>query len=309
MTSNYVLKNELLYKILRCPKTLRIPTNDFQAYSHPEFRSHRWVYNKLQIAESQQIACGPIGVRPSPDVFPVIVKPIINLFGMGFHAYKFDTWDEYRRDSRGVLSLPGLFWSRFFHGRHLSIDLFLRDGRIIWTAAFRGQQCPEGNIGRFDHWMSLSGFRRQSIARSVRRWIRRHLKTYTGCLNLETIGDHIIECHLRMGDINQLPNARRIFRQIIRLYSGRCLSSLSSDVRVYLIPVFLSFDEYQRARPVSQEDLFRICNRWLIRTVQIDPGPSKVTYPTSGIRVFLLTCDNLHRGRRCRAEIRRNLLG
>ena len=32
-----------------------------------------------------------------------------------------------------------------------------------------------------------------------------YLKNYTGNINLETINQKIIEVHLRMGDIDQLP--------------------------------------------------------------------------------------------------------
>jgi hypothetical protein len=38
------------------------------------------------------------------------------------------------------------------------------------------------------------------VPRFVRKWVKRYLSTYTGVLNLEIIGQNIIECHLRLGE-------------------------------------------------------------------------------------------------------------
>src|SRR5678816_206136 len=62
-----------------CPNDVVIPTDDPLAYAL--YPRERWIYNKLAVAESQGLACGPHGVRP--EVFPVFSKPIFNLRGMG----------------------------------------------------------------------------------------------------------------------------------------------------------------------------------------------------------------------------------
>ena len=56
-----------------------IPLKDPDAYQlNPH---HNWVYNKLLIAEKQNLTCGPHG---TPAVgFPVFSKPIYNLRSMG----------------------------------------------------------------------------------------------------------------------------------------------------------------------------------------------------------------------------------
>ena len=59
--------------------TAQIPTEDSDAWQwNPR---HRWVYDKLQVALTQNLDAGPHGVLPVR--FPVFSKPIINLKGMG----------------------------------------------------------------------------------------------------------------------------------------------------------------------------------------------------------------------------------
>ena len=56
----------------------RIPTNDTIAWL--KYPDYQFVYNKLWIAQSQDLPCGPMNVYP--DKYPIIFKPIINLIGM-----------------------------------------------------------------------------------------------------------------------------------------------------------------------------------------------------------------------------------
>ena len=49
---------------------------------------YREVYNKLWLSYTQDIDCAPMGIYPNK--YPVIIKPIINLYGMsrGFRIIK-----------------------------------------------------------------------------------------------------------------------------------------------------------------------------------------------------------------------------
>ena len=58
-----------------CPDDVRVPTEDGDAWLW--FPRHRWVYNKLEVAASQGLTCGPHGL--DPPSFPVFSKPIYNL--------------------------------------------------------------------------------------------------------------------------------------------------------------------------------------------------------------------------------------
>ena len=310
MVQNYILKREILYDVLKCPKTVYIPTNDFEAWKRRENKPYLWIYNKLQIAQSQHLCCAPIGVKPLADNFPVIVKPIINLYGMGYHAYRFDNLDEYKRDVRKILSLPGMFWSPFFKGKHISVDVLLQNGKIKWYCAFQGHN-KYSTMGAFDYWESLPKYK---ISLYIRKWIKKHLSCYTGCINLELIGKYIIEGHLRMGDLNQFDifdgSNHTLMNYIIDLYSNNNSKPyLTYRIpKIYLVVLFLTFDEYARHKQLSTQNLNDICDRYDVTMVQRDPPPTKVTYPSSGIRMFCLTTDNLTKGLVAKSVIKKQLL-
>ena len=62
-----------------CPESVHIPTEDRDWWLW--FPNYRWIYNKLMIAESQGLECGPHGI--DPPSYPVFSKPMYNMRGMG----------------------------------------------------------------------------------------------------------------------------------------------------------------------------------------------------------------------------------
>ena len=67
------------FEHVACPADVNIPTEDSDAWLW--YPDHRWVYDKLAVAQSQGLEAAPHGVEPPR--FPVFSKPIINLKGMG----------------------------------------------------------------------------------------------------------------------------------------------------------------------------------------------------------------------------------
>jgi len=167
-----------------------IPTTDDVAWKHYSF--HRWVYNKLEIAETQGLSCGLVPTEPTE--FPVVVKPVFNLFGGSINASVCHNMDEYRK-----ITDPGLFWSPYHFGEHYSLDLILQDGQIKEMFTLRGEKLQ---FGAFDYWELVNDD--DDLLELVEPWVDEFMEGYTGCLNLEVIGDYIIEAQLRMGDIDRL---------------------------------------------------------------------------------------------------------
>ena len=64
---------------VQCPEDVMIPTDDLDCWNL--YPAHRWIYEKILVAQSQGLACGLHGVLP--DLYPVFSKPNINLKGMG----------------------------------------------------------------------------------------------------------------------------------------------------------------------------------------------------------------------------------
>ena len=164
-----------------------IPTEDCDAWTWNP--AHRWVYDKLAVALSQNLDAGPHGV--SPPHYPVFSKPIINLKGMGVGSLVLHSAADYERHYA-----PGHFWMTLLHGRHVSSDVVVVDGEPAWWRHVTGEPAGEGT---FDYW-TIHAEPDAGIERQCGEWVRKNLAGYTGMLNLETIGGTIIEAHLRFAD-------------------------------------------------------------------------------------------------------------
>lgn len=168
-----------------------IPTSDEIAWTtNPK---HNWVYNKLQVAISQNLPAGPTGTDPT--TYPVIIKPITNLHGGGVGAVLCHNEQQYQE----YKSLAGYFWSKYLFGTHYSTDLIVVNGEIMFDVSFIGEKLQ---LGLFDYW-KLAPTNKNTLHK-LQAWVTNNLATYTGCLNVETLDDYIIEAHLRMGDIDRL---------------------------------------------------------------------------------------------------------
>jgi hypothetical protein len=166
------------------------------------------VYNKLTIAESQDLPCGPHGL--DPPFFPVFSKPIYNMRGMGAGSRIFRSLQEYKH-----LQRPGHYWMPLLQGEHVSSDVAVVKGKPKWWRHAAGKAL-EG--GMFDYWTVLARpF--PKIETYCGDWLRRNLAGYTGMINFETIGEKIIEVHLRFAD--QWPDLYGAgwVESLVRLYA------------------------------------------------------------------------------------------
>jgi hypothetical protein len=164
-----------------------IPTEDSDAWQW--YPAERWVYDKLAVALSQGLHAGPHGTPPSR--FPVFSKPITNLRGMGIGSRVLASQADYERHYT-----PGHFWMTLLEGRHVSSDIAVVGGEPQWWRHVTGKPAGEGT---FDYWI-VHAEPEPGIEAYCGEWARRHLAGYTGMLNVETIGEKIIEAHLRFAD-------------------------------------------------------------------------------------------------------------
>ncbi len=91
---------------------------------------------------------------------------------------------------------PGHFWMTLLDGRHVSSDIAVVDGEPRWWRHVTGKPAGEGT---FDYWI-VHAEPDAGIEAHCGAWVRKNLAGYTGMLNLETIGEKIIEAHLRFAD-------------------------------------------------------------------------------------------------------------
>lgn len=289
------LKREIFSSINPNYTPNEIPTNDLNAWT--KFPRYNWVYNKMEIARTQRIPHGPIGSKPKLENFPIVCRPIINLYGMGIGAVKYTNAKKYLQGP-----LAGMFWETCLEGTHLSIDFLVLRGKPVWSCVFRGYKVPE-LIGQFDFWESLPCCR---PPKSVVEWILNFLPGYTGCLNLECIGTVIIEVHLRMGDLKFIDDDNHtLFKTIIDLYTTNEFT-LPKNFRIkkrYLVPVFVN--KFLPKKKLERSLLLDICSACKIECLESDPYTafSRKTMPEDGIRLYLLCCSDLSNGINTRNKI------
>jgi hypothetical protein len=164
-----------------------IGVNDAHAWRlNPEYRN---IYNKLFIAQAQGLIAAPCGVDPitmgltiNDNVF---LKPITNLAGMSLGAgiYSVNT----------LPNIPGSFWAEYLTGQQSSTDCLVLNGEVVWFA--HTLAANEKNKQRPVYWHI--GIDLPAVEPVIKHFVQQHLNAYTGICNLEIIGDHIIEVHLR----------------------------------------------------------------------------------------------------------------
>lgn len=175
------------FETAACPDDVSIPTDDPDCWLL--YPNHRWIYDKLRVAESQSLRCGPHGVTPT--AYPVFSKPTINLKGMGVGSRTLMAAGDYEAAYQ-----PGHMWMPLLAGDHVSTDCAVVDGRVAWSRHATG---VPWNDGMFKYW-TIHAESRPELDGYLARWVSRHMGGYTGMMNFETIGGTIIEAHLRFAD-------------------------------------------------------------------------------------------------------------
>lgn len=208
-----------------CPDDVVIPADDPDCWLlYPE---HRWIYDKLRIAETQGLACGPHGAAPAS--FPVFSKPIINLKGMGLGSRVIASASEMDHASQ-----PGHMWMPLLQGPHVSTDCAVVNGSIAWIRHATGIAWTDG---MFRQW-TIHADPDPSLEASLRHWVGTHMRGYDGMMNFETIGGKIIEAHLRFADQWCDLNGKGWIEAMVRLYADGVWDYDEQRRVGYSVPLF-----------------------------------------------------------------------
>ena len=281
------------FESVAVPPGLRIPTEDPDAWQWNP--AHRWVYNKLLVAESQGLECAPHGVRPPS--FPVFSKPIINLHGMAVGSRVLPDLATYEREETA-----GHFWMQLLEGEHVSTDTVVERGRTPWFRHCLGTPAVGGT---FDYWTIEAGAR-PVLEQYLAAWVARHLATYTGMLNAETIGGRIIETHLRVTD--QWPDLYESgwLDAVVGLYGEGRWRAPAAERRVgYSVALFGPHGREYRHPPAAL--LAEVRRMPHVSSVQItfheDRTATAHAMPPGGFRLAVVNCTDLAAGRAARARL------
>jgi hypothetical protein len=264
-----------------------VPFSDSDAW--PLFPEHNWIYDKLEVARSQGLRCGPHGVPP--PAYPVFSKPVTNIFGMGAGSRLLRSADEYERHCQ-----PGHMWMEHLTGDHISTDAAVVEGRAVWRRSAIGRPMAGGT---FDHWEILpDGV--TGVSRYVTSWIGEWLPGFTGIINLETIGGRIIEAHLRLSDQwVDIYGGADWGRAVLALYQGKDWSFAERDTRTgYSIALFAPHGQSYRHPPANL--VSSILTDAAISTVQItfweDYPSEQQPSPPGGFRLAVINAWDLAAG-------------
>jgi hypothetical protein len=282
-----------------CPQDLFIPTDDADAWLwNPE---HRWVYDRLAIAQMQEITSAPHGVMPT--AFPVFSKPIVNLQGMGVGIRFLKSREQYERRL-----VAGHFWMEVLFGVHVSSDVAVQQGRAVWWRHAIGTSGAD--VGTFSRW-SISAGSNAVIESRWGRWIAEHLNGYTGMVNLETIGGRLIETHLRLSA--QWPDlyGPGWVEAVVQLYaSGEWHYPKELRREGYSVPLFLPHANTYRHPSLSFLDMLR--NHPDISSIQLTFHEGSEQHlnpmPPGGFRAAVVNCYNVEAGVAARDMLRRMLI-
>ena len=200
--------------------------DDIQAYIR--YPNYNHIYDKLWLSKSQGMPSGPIGIYPRS--YPIIFKPIVNLYGMSRGFKRIDSIDDYE-----LYAKDGFFWQPFFKGDHITIDIVLNDRNVLFYSALKSIADIDGS---FKVHYTLKNW---TIPKWLSDWIDTHMVGYSGCMNIEIIGNVIIEAHLRLNGDFQLY-ALDFCKQLSALYESNFISAKPIRYQVpmiYLFPLFI----------------------------------------------------------------------
>ncbi len=161
-----------------------ISSGDTERILIDRYPNYFWIYDKYQL--SKRLGQYVVDLETQyPDRFPVLVKPKINLLGMGIGCHKAHSLEE-------IQNRKGFIAQEFYEGGHISTDMVLIAGKIVDRFSF---QCYVDEYGSFDYFESISDLDSTDGSFAVAEL----LGDYTGLLCVETIGGKVIEAHLRAG--------------------------------------------------------------------------------------------------------------
>lgn len=276
-----------------CPDHVRVPVDDIDCWDW--YPDRRTIYDKLNVAQSQGIACGTM--NDLPHTFPVFAKPRVNLKGMGRESRVLPDLASFR-----AAASPDLMWMELFTGPHVSTDCAVVDGNVRWTRHATGETWI---AGMFKFW-TIHANAMPHLDAMLHPWLQRMLPGYTGMVNIETIGGRIIEAHLRFADQWVDLYGQGWVEALVGLYQhGQWKHAQQQPVDGYSIPLFARHGNVPRHPPQELQDDIR--SRDGISSLQITFHNSrdsiKQPMPPGGFRLALVNCTDLQQGFAARGDL------
>ena len=281
------------FEHVNCPDDVLIPTDDPDCWGL--FPEHRWIYNKLRVAETQGLPCGPHGAMPVS--FPVFSKPITNLKGMGTGSIAIGSAEEMADHHQ-----PGHMWMQLLVGDHVSTDCVVLDGNVHWIRHASGTSGPGGT---FKFW-KIEAIHKPQLEKMMANWVKRHMRGYHGIINFETIDGYIIEAHLRFADQWCDLYGAGWVEALVKLYADQVWNFDDTVRHVgFSVPLFARHGGKFRHPSLAVQSYIRSMPH--VKSLQITFHENKEAaahaMPPGGFRLAVINASNLKAGLAARDKL------
>lgn len=153
------------------------PLEDYTAFER--YARHRWVYDKYDL--HRRLNKLPSYLSNPPQDGQYVLKPRINLDGLATGV---------RMLGKGEEVPPGFVAQSYLTGVYLSSDYFISRMRVDTLDTYRARR---GELGEFKVFYRSRASADVANILALKLW----QQGYEGYLNVETIGENILEAHLR----------------------------------------------------------------------------------------------------------------
>jgi hypothetical protein len=191
-------------------------------------------------------------------------------------------------------------WMPLFTGAHVSTDVALAQGHIVWSRHTTGVTAAAGT---FDYW-TIHDKPKPALDAYLGEWLQRNLGGFTGIVNFETIGGRIIECHLRMSEQWLDLNGPGWLASVVALYTSGEWTFAAPPRRGYSVILFGAHGINWQINRATVAELLKIPGVSSIQITYDDAIPREAhAMPPGGFRLAIVNCWDLAVGKRVRSRL------
>ena len=168
----------------------------FDKIAYDKYKKHKKVYDKLWVAESQNMKCGKLDdLVENPDEisklpFPIFIKPRWgHKSASSKGCYKIKDKNELKKH----IHKKNVMWSSFVDATEGMTDYVLKEGEIVHQITYN---YSEKQNGFSDDWKYIS--KENTPPDYVTEWVNKNIKGFNGVVNVQYRGPSIIEVGLRL---------------------------------------------------------------------------------------------------------------
>ena len=165
----------------------------FEGKAYKRYPQHKFVYDKLWIVKSQGLKGGKlenlIGKETTVN-YPIFIKPRWgHLSASSKNCFKISSPGELAK----YKDYKNMMWSEFIKGTEGMTDYILMKGQIMHQVTY---VYSDDQNGFTDVWKYISPDSKPPTI--ITEWVNKHMKNFTGIVNLQYRDEKIIEVSLRL---------------------------------------------------------------------------------------------------------------